>query len=1140
MSLELTETSLAKIAGWEAMKAARALVATDKVLSSDFAAPILKGVVQEGTTSYRAGLVLKSGMDLENLCTCRASRDWGTICAHSVAVGLHWLKPPIDTETGRQGDKATGNSSPSPQVPLSPNPVRLRRAARGEANAEPLELHIILPPNFADAAARGKVMLVFEGKRAASVPLAKRGQQDAGGTLQPLNALPKDVLFQLSAEDERVLSCIEELAGEPPGMLVLTTHEFVELLPTLMEHPRVTLGKTTPLRIARDPWVPPLRATLEKSGEIVVTAVLPKNPPVFIEDEWVFANQTLQPSGLPKQLRAVLRGPIRITRADVPAFLNNDFAKLAAERRAPALRDPSEASGQAGTPRSTFEANFTLDDFEVAQEPPKFLLHLTGGLAQLTAQLQCKYPSRIITAGASSAGDSPWMPDASQPTRYAMRDFGAEQRALARLLRAGFSSSDAQGRYQLNGQERVLNFFAREFPRMQKEWEVTLEERLGHSTREKIERIEPRFEITPSGVQWFDFGVSFASGSGEQFSSADIQRLILSGQSHTRLKNGKVAVIDTGAVEELQQFLLDASPEQRAGKYRLGNTQAGFLEATLEQQGWQAQAPQHWRERARQQSGEAKLECPPLGDLENVLRPYQKHGVAWMDFLRTNGFGGILADEMGLGKTLQALAFIQSRTGVSPVRPNEDRRDARPTLVVCPTSLVFNWVAEAKKFTPQLKVLALHGSDRHKFFEEIPRSNLIVTSYALVRRDFDHYKQIEFDTVVLDEAQHIKNRATQNAQAVKAIRSQHRLVLTGTPLENSVLDLWSIFDFLMPGYLGSAKDFKERYEVPIAREKNADAQARLARRLKPFILRRLKRDVAADLPAKIEQVTFCELNEEQRAVYQQVMEFSRKEVLEAVGTQGLAKSRLVVFTALLRLRQICCDLRLLKLRDAAPLSPSPLHGERAGVRGGNDETRSQTGESFDVTTPHPQSLSPLRGEGSQNALRGEYQDSGKLEAFDELLQEITDGGHRVLVFSQFVSMLSLLKAKLNEQEIEFCYLDGSTTNRGAVVEKFQRGSAPVFLISLKAGGVGLNLTGADTVIHFDPWWNPAVEDQATDRAHRIGQTRVVTSYKLITRGTVEEKILTLQQKKRDIIKATLGEEQFTEALNWEEIQDLFA
>ena len=420
---------------------------------------------------------------------------------------------------------------------------------------------------------------------------------------------------------------------------------------------------------------------------------------------------------------------------------------------------------------------------------------------------------------------------------------------------------------------------------------------------------------------------------------------------------------------------------------------------------------------------------------------------------------------------------------------NRETASRKPYLIVCPTSLVFNWVAEAKKFTPELKVLALHGAGRHELFDKIPESDLVITSYALIRRDAERYREMEFDTLVLDEAQHIKNRQTQNAVAVKAVRAQHRLVLTGTPMENSVLDLWSIFDFLMPGYLGAAQDFRERYEQPITRDKDLAAQSRLGRRLRPFILRRLKRDVAKDLPAKLEQVSYCELTEDQQQAYQQILAVSRREVMAAVGAQGLAKSRMVVLNALLRLRQICCDLRLLKLDE-------------------------------DKFTD---------------------ENSGKLEMFGELLEEAMDGGHRVLVFSQFVSMLTLLREKLAADKVEYCYLDGSTMNRGAVVEKFQANEKiPVFLISLKAGGVGLNLTGADTVIHFDPWWNPAVEDQATDRAHRIGQTRVVTSYKLIMRGTVEEKILALQQRKRAVIKATLGgEESLTENLTWEEIQGLF-
>jgi SNF2 family DNA or RNA helicase len=437
-------------------------------------------------------------------------------------------------------------------------------------------------------------------------------------------------------------------------------------------------------------------------------------------------------------------------------------------------------------------------------------------------------------------------------------------------------------------------------------------------------------------------------------------------------------------------------------------------------------------------------------------------------------------------------------------------------LIVCPTSLVFNWVAEAKKFTPELKVLALQGPDRHGCFEQIQSHDIVVTSYALIRRDADRYRELEFDTVALDEAQHIKNRQSLNAQAVKAVRARQRIVLTGTPLENSVLDLWSIFDFLMPGYLGTAQDFRERYELPIANEKDAKAQARLARRLRPFMLRRLKAEVASDLPAKLEQVSFCELTPDQRSVYQQVIEASRKEVLEAVGAQGVAKSRMVVLTALLRLRQVCCDLRLLKLENRSD-----------GVLECGSDVKAGP---------------PLQPPPTPSLPSAPSSSSGKMDMFGELLEEVIDGGHRVLVFSQFVGMLTLLKEKLAAEGIEFCYLDGSTTDRAGVVERFQTNAAvPVFLISLKAGGVGLNLTGADIVVHFDPWWNPAVEDQATDRAHRIGQTKVVTSYKLITRDTVEEKILTLQNRKREIIRATIGgEEEFAAALNWEEIQELLA
>ncbi len=1040
MSVELTEALLSKAAGWEAMKQARAYLAQGQILSSYWAPPLLRGVVLAGEMSVRASMVIKSEVDIDNLCTCRESREWGKICAHSVAVGLHWLQAQQAPTPTRSEARNTG---PRPNGPAKPNVPSLERSASGE----PAELFLILPPNLDQALARDKVMLVLE-------------VQWNGGRC-PLNALPKSRAFAFGAQDTLILDRLELLAGgQTPAVLQIGAEQFAELLPVLADHPNISLGKKIQVQVSKTHLSPALRAVLQPNGEIVLSLKNSQAPPVTVGN-WVWQSNSFHPLGLPGSLRNIWREPVRFNRAQVPQFLSQDWPCLTPDK---------------------LEANFQPQDFVLEPQKPRFLLELSGGLAHLDGLLQCAYGPRVITLGVTRSDEMTWLPDPQVPTRYSTRDLAAERAALARLQRSGFSGPDAQGKLQLVGQNPVVNFFAREFPKLQRDWTVTLQERLQRSASEKLERIEPRFQITPSGVQWFDLGVVFSSSGGETFSPSEIQRLLLSGQSHTRLKNGKLAVIDTEAVEEFQEVLRDCAPQQHGQGYRISNQQAGFLEATLRQHNsWTTQAPAAWRERAAHQSGEAKWQCPPLGDLESVLRPYQKQGVAWLAFLRANAFGGILADEMGLGKTLQTLVFLRHVRQTQP--------QIAPVLVVCPTSLVFNWVAEANRFTPSLKVLALHGPDRHARFPEITQTDLVITSYALIRRDLERYRELQFDTVVLDEAQHIKNRQTQNAQAVKAVKTLTRLVLTGTPMENSVLDLWSIFDFLMPGYLGTAQDFRERYEVPIVRDKDTRAQSRLARRLRPFLLRRLKSEVAADLPPKLEQVAYCELTPEQRGVYQQFIEASRKEILEAVGAEGLAKSRMLVLSALLRLRQVCCDLRLLKVEGTAPATAS-----------------------------------------------------GKLDLFGELLEEVIDGGHRVLVFSQFVSMLTLLKERLASEEIDFCYLDGSTTNRGEVVERFQKNTTiPVFLISLKAGGVGLNLTGADTVIHFDPWWNPAVEAQATDRAHRLGQTKTVTSYKLITRDTVEEKILTLQNRKREIIQTTIGgEEEFAAALSWEEIQELLA
>ncbi len=1058
---ELSDSLLAKAAGWEVMKHARALLADGRVLSSAWKPPLLQGVIRSDESSMRTGLIIRNAIDIENLCPCRQSREAGVICAHAVAVALHALKPAADAAPSSRAESV----SPGPRV-VTRDPALLRRAPEGEG----LLVHVLLPPNLPEGFARGRVMLVFEGE-------TSRGRA-------PLNSYVKGGAFRICDEDERLLDAVERLAGgDTPGMIQLVGDDFLGILPLLAGHPRISIGRKTAVQVRSTPWAPPMSATLAPDGTIELCVQAGNSLPPILAGRsavWVWRNNELLPLAGGAWMQEAVIKPRRVLRHEVPVFLSRDWPRLL--EALPPVAEP-------GSKSAAFDCNFRLEDFELNPEPPRFVLNLAGGLAQLSATLQCRYGSRVMTLGVTSSDEAVWLPDPTNPRRYSTRDRAAEQGAVQRLRRNGFGGPDSQGRWQLAGQDRVMAFFAREHPRLEREWEVTLEERLDRSARNTFERVTPQLRVTSSGEQWFDLEVRYTGTGGEQFSAADIQRLVL-GSGSARLKNGKIALIDGGAVEELQEVLLDCAPQQQVStegtRYRMGPEQAGFLEASLGAQGLTLAAPPAWRAKAARQTGEATLTCPPLGTLEDVLRPYQKHGVAWLRFLRESGFCGVLADEMGLGKTLQVLAHL------AVLRRESVATNRKPQLVVCPTTLVFNWVAEATRFVPDLNVLVLGGAGRESRFDGIATADLVVTSYALLRRDIGKYGNVEFDTVILDEAQHIKNRQTQNARAVKAIRSEHRLVVTGTPLENSVLDLWSLYDFLMPGYLGTADDFRDRYEIPITREKDTATLQRLVRRVRPFLLRRRKSEVAPELPPRLRQVAWCELTSEQSVVYQQVLAATRKEVTDSVGEQGFARSRMVILTALLRLRQICCDLRLLDTKTPAADSP----------------------------------LSP----------------GGKVQLFAELLDEVLDGGHRVLVFSQFTTMLGLLRDQLKADGVPFCYLDGSTRDRATVVQQFQREAGiPVFLISLKAGGTGLNLTGADTVIHFDPWWNPAVEDQATDRAHRIGQTRVVTSYKLITRGTVEEKILNLQNRKRDLLEATLtGEEEFAGKLNWEEIQELLS
>jgi superfamily II DNA or RNA helicase len=504
------------------------------------------------------------------------------------------------------------------------------------------------------------------------------------------------------------------------------------------------------------------------------------------------------------------------------------------------------------------------------------------------------------------------------------------------------------------------------------------------------------------------------------------------------------------------QALLDLVGEREHGltgdSLRLSRLEALRIGAALGQ-GVQWSGADSLRQMVTQLAGHAELPIITLPTgLNAELRPYQQHGLNWLQFLRSHGLAGILADDMGLGKTLQTLAHLL-------VEKQAGRLD-RPALVIAPVSLMGNWRREAARFTPALKTLVLHGADRHEVAGDIAQHDLVIAPYSLLQRDRERWVNQPWHIVVLDEAQNIKNANSYAAQVASELNTRNRLCLSGTPMENHLGELWSLFHFLMPGFLGSQQRFKDLFRTPI--EKNGDNERleQLRRRVTPFMLRRAKKDVATDLPPKQEFVSSVELGDKQANLYETIRLTTEKAVREALTTKGLAKSQIQVLDALLKLRQVCCDPRLVPLAAAKKIKQS-----------------------------------------------------AKLELLMELLPEMLAEGRRILLFSQFTSMLALIEEELKARNIPWVKLTGQSQKRDALIEQFTSGAVPLFLISLKAGGVGLNLPQADTVIHYDPWWNPATENQATDRAHRIGQTQSVFVYKLVAQGTIEERILALQARK---------------------------
>ena len=517
-------------------------------------------------------------------------------------------------------------------------------------------------------------------------------------------------------------------------------------------------------------------------------------------------------------------------------------------------------------------------------------------------------------------------------------------------------------------------------------------------------------------------------------------------------------------LQALLELVGDKSAKELAGSsVRLSRLEALRLGASLGA-GAQWKGADSLRDMVNQLAGRSSLpEVAVPAGLQATLRPYQLQGLGWLQFLRSHALSGVLADDMGLGKTLQTLAHVLAEK-------NAGRLDL-PALIIAPVSLMGNWRKEAERFTPTLRTLVLHGADRHKAAANMAGHDVVIAPYSLLQRDRERWQAQSWHIVVLDEAQNIKNANSYAAQVVSELNTRHKLCLSGTPMENHLGELWSLFHFLMPGFLGSQARFKILFRTPIERLGSSEQLAALRQRVTPFMLRRNKSDVATDLPDKQEMISSVELEGKQADLYETIRLTTEKAVRDALANKGLAKSQIQILDALLKLRQVCCDPRL-------------------------------------VPVPAAQKV----------------KQSAKLELLMELLPELLAGGRKVLLFSQFTSMLSLIEEELGKRKLSWVKLTGQSQKRDAIIEQFTSGAVPLFLISLKAGGVGLNLTQADTVIHYDPWWNPAVETQATDRAHRIGQTKQVMVYKLVAQGTIEERILALQERKAALASSLYGGE----------------
>ena len=1020
--------------------------------------PKVSGLLSIGPRGMRSAFKLASYGMVDNLCPCRDNQERGLICSHLVALGLELIRQ------NSAGDSA--NKKGAERVARAVEGTRLLRVKKMTPEATKAILRIELPTTWKEEFRKGRVgLLLF---------------LEYNGERKPISEVSTDFPLYFASRDSALLDFLERTGGGGvKSRHPISAYQFCKLL-RLCRNKMLRVQETRSYPVRSEKLSLAVNMDMDReSGELnlSLSVLFPREAedlfPLYLvsgEIAWVFNGKGFWPleSVVPESLKMLYEEPVVIRREGVPAFLMSEL---------PLLEKALEV-----------RTEITADLFQMKPAAPSFRLVLKGSPASLAATLYARYENEVeLVAGRAAMRGNFAIPDPQDLLAYRIRNMAAEKQAVQKLESAGFLGRAGDTLRNIVGPREVLNFLGSGVPKIRRwGWKVELQGRI-KPFAESAETVRLVVHVdTVESTDYFDVSYEYETGS-TTLSERDIQQALRQGNSFVEF-DGKTILLDADAVRQAHELFEEFSvgPGERPSSYRMKSIDGCYVESSVQAlDDVNLEASSEWMEKIRRQNSQEAMEnVPPSPALQGELRPYQQVGLNWLRFLEKRGFCGILADEMGLGKTLQTLAWIQLP------RVDLEHQDF-PALIVCPTSLVENWKEEAARFTPNLKVILLHGSTRHRRWKMLKDADIVITSYALMRRDVERHLEHTYSIVILDEAQHIKNHTTQNALAAKKLKAGHRLVLTGTPMENSVSDLWSIMDFLMPGYLGGHKEFHEHYEVPILAggELGEYAQSKLRRKLHPFLLRRLKKDVAKDLPPKIERIAPCKLTQDQHKVYTQLLQESKQRIQEMVERDGFNKSRMEILSTLLRLRQTCCHIDLLRLEGLQSKYPS-----------------------------------------------------AKMDLFFELLDEALDSKHRVLVFSQFTSMLAILRKEMDQRNLEYCYLDGTTKDRQDVVRRFNRNqSIPVFLMSLKAGGTGLNLTGADMVIHFDPWWNPAVEAQATDRAHRIGQKRTVYSVKLVTKGTIEEKVVEMQRRKQDLIDAALTtDEQVIQKLSWEDVRELLS